>query len=132
MFLTQYIFCHFMYIITDFSLEKYIEAAGETLDDLTESFKQKLYNDLGISSYLRDDQCNISSEDFTPHYQGWKSGLYFMMTLVFLVIWEIISVIYLQIWHRTIRDGSHFCYTNVISTKGKFVYILSFSSKHHN
>jgi hypothetical protein len=52
-----------MYIITDFSLEKYIEAAGETLDDLTESFKQKLYNDLGISSYLRDDQCNISSED---------------------------------------------------------------------
>jgi len=64
-----------MYIITDFSLEKYIEAAGETLDDLTESFKQKLYNDLGISSYLRDDQCNISSEDFTPHYQGWKSGL---------------------------------------------------------
>ena len=86
MFLTQYIFCHFMYIITDFSLENYIEAAGETLDDLTESFKQKLYNDLGISSYLRDDQCNISSEDFTPHYQGWKSGLYFMMTLVFLVI----------------------------------------------
>jgi hypothetical protein len=45
-----------------------------------------LFDDLGISSYLRDDQCNISSEDFTPHYQGWKSGLYFMMTLVFLVI----------------------------------------------
>jgi hypothetical protein len=40
-----------MYIITDFSLENYIEAAEETLDDLTESFKQKLYNDLGISSY---------------------------------------------------------------------------------
>ena len=83
---TFVIFCDFMYIITDFSLEKYIEAAGERLDDLTESFKQKLYNDLGISSYLRDDQCNISSEDFTPHYQGWKSGLYFMITLVFLVI----------------------------------------------
>jgi hypothetical protein len=58
-----------MYIITDFSLEKYIEAAGETLDDLTESFKQKLYDELGISSYMRDDQCNISSEDFTPHYK---------------------------------------------------------------
>jgi hypothetical protein len=36
--------------------------------------------------------------------------LYFMMTLVFLVIWEMISVIYLQkILHHTIRDGSQVC-----------------------
>jgi hypothetical protein len=36
--------------------------------------------------------------------------LYFMMTLVFLVIWQMISVIYLQkILHHTIRDGSQVC-----------------------
>ena len=129
MFLTQYIFWkvkllifyRFMYIITDFSLENYIEAAGKTLDDLTESFKQKLYDDLGISSYLRDDQCNISSEEFTPHYQGWKSGLYFLMTLVFLVISEMISVIYLhKILHHTMRDGSLLKYFLKINMKWKY------------
>ncbi|CAC5375019.1 unnamed protein product [Mytilus coruscus] len=30
-------------------------------------------NQVGISSYLSDDLCNITSEDFTPNHQGWKS-----------------------------------------------------------
>jgi hypothetical protein len=45
----KHIFC---FIFTDFSLESYTSLAGELLNDLTESFKQKLYEDLGISSYL--------------------------------------------------------------------------------
>jgi hypothetical protein len=38
----KHIFC---FIFTDFSLESYTSLAGELLNDLTESFKQKLYED---------------------------------------------------------------------------------------
>ncbi|CAC5409208.1 unnamed protein product [Mytilus coruscus] len=58
---------------TYFSLEKYTADAGEVLNSLKEPFIQKLMEDLGISSYLSDDPCNITSEDYTPNHQGWKS-----------------------------------------------------------
>lgn len=48
--------------------------AGEDINTLTEPFIQKLMEDLGISSYLSDDPCNITTEDYTPNHQGWKSG----------------------------------------------------------
>ncbi|VDI38368.1 Hypothetical predicted protein [Mytilus galloprovincialis] len=59
--------------IPDFSLEKYTADAGEVLNSLTEHLIQKLMEDLGISSYLNDDPCNMTSVDYTPNYQGWKS-----------------------------------------------------------
>ncbi|XP_076076025.1 uncharacterized protein LOC143046848 [Mytilus galloprovincialis] len=59
--------------IPDFSLEKYVADAGEEINTLTEPFIQKLMEDLGISSYLSDDPCNITTEDYTPNHQGWKS-----------------------------------------------------------
>ncbi|CAG2196992.1 unnamed protein product [Mytilus edulis] len=46
----------------DFSLEKYVTDAGEEINTLTEPFIQKLMEDLGISSYLSDDPCNITTE----------------------------------------------------------------------
>ena len=67
----KHIFC---FIFTDFSLESYTSLAGELLNDLTESFKQKLYEDLGISSYLKDQPCTVTSDTYTPNIDGWKSG----------------------------------------------------------
>jgi hypothetical protein len=59
---------------TDFSLENYASSAGEILNNLTELFKQKLYDDLGISSYLKDQPCTVTSDTYTPNIDGWKSG----------------------------------------------------------
>ncbi|XP_063447091.1 uncharacterized protein LOC134726610 [Mytilus trossulus] len=59
--------------IPDFSLDKYVTDAGELMNSLTEPFIQKLMEDLGISSYQSDKSCNITSDDYTPNYQGWKS-----------------------------------------------------------
>ncbi|XP_052090897.1 uncharacterized protein LOC127727822 [Mytilus californianus] len=59
--------------LPDFSLEKYTTIAGELVSNLTDSFKEKLYEDLGIAGYLREEPCSLTSATFTPNLNGWKS-----------------------------------------------------------
>lgn len=64
---------HFLKL--DFSLKNWYKDIGANINStLSKLSAAKLLEELGISKYTQDPQCQRSGPVYSPHVNGWKSG----------------------------------------------------------
>lgn len=61
--------------IIDFSMSNWLENMGiPSLEDLKDSAKTMLIQQLGVDKFLQDGPCHINDDLYSPSVNGWKNG----------------------------------------------------------
>lgn len=59
----------------DFSMSNWLENMGiPSLEDLKDSAKTMLIQQLGVDKFLLDAPCDAASKMYSPSVRGWKNG----------------------------------------------------------
>lgn len=85
-------FCYPFFLNLDFSLKNWYKDIGASINStLSKLSAAKLLEELGISKYTQDPQCQRSGPVYSPHVNGWKSGN-LSFTLYLIVVLSSITV----------------------------------------